>query len=113
MKLLAVVSLALVAGGMISCVTKAQMEAKYSELEAEWRVVNASPSETPLPLEVKSDLESKATEWAAAENARRLAAGAGAAGKLAAGDIVGGILALLGLGSVAVDSYKGLKGANA
>ena len=110
MKTYAVIVLALAMGG---CVTKAQQDEKYRELEAEWRVVNASPSETPLPLEVKTDLESKASEWAAAENARRAAAVAGTAGKFAAGDIIGGILGLLGIGSLAVDAYKGVKGAKA
>lgn len=106
MKTVAVGVLALALGG---CVTKAQMEAKYQELEAEWRVENATPSETPLPLEVKSDLQSKASEWAAAENVRRVGMGAEAAGHFATGNYLMGILSVLGIGSLAYDGYKATK----
>lgn len=106
MRLLAVMGLALAMGG---CVTKVEKDEYRKNLEAQWRIDNAMPSATPLPDEAKKKLDADTDTWEVEENKRRAAKLAEGGGRLAAGDIIGGIVILLGLGGMAYDGYKAVK----
>jgi len=96
---------------MAGCVTTEWKIAKYEELKVEWQ--KEHPGEVMTPA-VEAYLFEEATKLAEEEAAAAKAAAFKQAGDVGAsfatGNIIGGILGLLGLGSIAVGATMKMKG---
>jgi hypothetical protein len=97
---------------LAGCVTQKRLDKRYDELVTAYRAEAGLPSkpppETPVDIQARLKAEARAQVEAEVEEERKkaLEKGTEAAGKFAAGDWIGGILALVGLGGIALGARK-------